>query len=251
MDRTNLIFGLALLSLAAIVAVSQTDDSEEPVASRRPASIPPADRRRALDRGDSHPPLTTSLRTPLGTLAAPDFSVPILERLAVEPISASHPALEAQAQRVQNGALNRLEELARELDLTERQQLDIFPLLARSHPDYSTHLHLVGVPVSAEFDPLGKVAAERRIFKLLDEDQKLELEFMAAAADVWWTDVIARLEKDLLESTREPVPTGPAPEHDPAPPEEEPPPAPPAIVPSNPRGNGQNNLNDLLRPRGS
>lgn len=186
---------------------------------------------------------SASLRSPRTTPSRSDQHIPILDSLTVEPLIDSHPVLEAKAQRVQAGALQRLEELTDELGLTEQQQLGIFPLLARAHPDYSRDLHLVGIPLTSDLAPLGKIAADQRIHKLLTADQLLDLEILSASADVWWTDVIARLEKDLRESTKDPLPPEDPPDHDPSPPDENPPPRPSAPLPS---GTRPGNLFDLL-----
>jgi hypothetical protein len=171
-------------------------------------------------------------------------SLPLLETLFVEPGRAGDSILAAQAERVQCGALDRLRELHGELALSDLQLREIFPLLARAHPDYSRDLRLVGVRAVNDLDPLGKLAADRRIHKLLDPEQQLDLEILAASADVWWTDVIARLEKDLAESTREPLPLAPTPEPGPLPAEDIPAPS-PLAPPPNPRSN---NLFDLVQP---
>ena len=247
MNRTNLVFGLTLLCLAGAMAVLRTERNDEDHAAvsadRAPGTAAAARTRRPfLER-------STSLHHPSHHAPA---HLPLLETLSVEPAGESHPALEAQALRVQTGARNRLQELAEELDLSDRQQIEIFPLLARSHPDYSHTLHLVGIPATSALSPLGKLAAQREIKKHLSFDQQLDLEILAASADVWWTDVIALLEKDLVESTRDPaagrepterpVPSD-FPGDDPSPPNDDPP-APPAVIPPNPRGH---NLFDLLQ----
>lgn len=236
MKRTNLTIGLMLLFVAAAVAVYTTDG--------------PGEKARALFGGgmdksgpDSTRGSSTRLRLAKGQ-PAHDSSKSrnsIIATMRVEP-RIDHPAIAAQADRVQRGARTRLEELNEGLLLTRTQQREIFPLLVRSHPHYNGSVHMVGA-TSALVDPLGKSAAQKLIQKLFDPDQQLELEIMSLEAEAWWTDIIAALERDLIDSTK-PLTNSPLPDHDPTPHDEDP--ITPQTLPSNSAGRrGRSGLSDL------
>lgn len=237
MKRTHLILGMMLLFVAAALAVYTTDGPGESGLASAQTGEDGLPRGAASSTSRRHWSASKSPRASSGPRS------PVIETLRVEP-TLEHPAIEAQADRVETGARNRLEELVNGLQLTDQQQCEIFPLLARSHPDYNGSLRLIGIPSSSRIDPLGKRAAESDISKLLDPDQQLELEIMSLEADAWWTDIIAALEMDLKESTKLPLSTDPAPERDPTPPNEDPPP--PAATPPAPSSR-PNNLFDLLQ----
>lgn len=233
MRRTHLVLGILLLLVAAAVAVYTTREPE----SGEVTTAAPPERRTETRTGSPHPSRIGHLPSAGPNKGRSEFEqIPVLDTLRVEP---SRPNVAARAARVERGARIRLEEMIDELSLSAHQQRAIFPILARSHPDYDRSLQLVGVPGNIVLDPLGKLAADREIYHKLDPDQQLDLEIAAASADIWWTDVIGRLEQDLIESTRDPVAAGQAPEPDP-PSDEQPTPAAP-----NPHRGG--NLLDRLK----
>lgn len=234
---------MLLLLVAAAVAVYTTDGSGERALPRDSRAD------HGLSRKANQPDRLDAIHSPAKARRSPGRPVPVIETLYVEPSGLVHPAIEAQALRVQTGARNRLGELIADLNLADQQQLDIFPLLARSHPDYNGNLKLVGVLAGGPLNPLGKLAADQSIREHLDPDQQLELEIKSIEADVWWSDVIAHLEMDLKESTNEPLAAGTAPDHDPTPPKD-PQPTPAAPAPSAAPHRG-NNLFDLLENGGS
>lgn len=212
MKRTNLTLGLMLLFVAAAVAVYTTD-----LPGERAAGSPQGLKQEA-PRGVS---LSSFSRSAGKSARSGNTShATIIESLKVT-ATVDHPAIEAQAFRVESGTRQRLGVLADELRLSDQQQRDIFPLLARSHPDYNSSVRLIGV-TPGRIDPLAKRSAEKQINKFLSPDQQLELEIMALEADAWWRDIISALEKDLHESTQ-PLATGEAPDHDPTPPDNAPP----------------------------
>lgn len=231
MKRPNLTLGLMLLFVAAAVAVYTTDlPRARPVANQQGAAQTDP-RGVALSSFSRSHPAGKFSKLPGSSRTA------VMESLKVE-ASVDHPAIAAQAFRIQSGAHHRLAVLAEELRLTDQQQRDIFPLLARSHPDYNTGVLLIGSD-GGRVDPLSKRAADRQINKLLDLDQQLELEIMALEADAWWTDIISALEKDLNASTK-PLAIGEAPDHDPTPPADDLPT--PAIAPAPAFRSGRANL---------
>ena len=229
MKRTNLTIGLILLFVAAAVAVYTTDGPGEKARALLGGGVDKSDAE--ATRGSS-PTLRLAKGQPAHDSSNSRNS--ILASMRVEP-SIDHPAIAAQADRVQRGAHARLEELNDGLLLTQTQQREIFPLLVRSHPQYSGSVHMVGA-TTALVDPLGKTAAQKLINKLLDPDQKLEMEIMSLEAEAWWTDIIAALERDLNESTKT-LTNSPLPDHDPTPRNEDP--IVPQTLPSNSAGRGR------------
>ena len=127
----------------------------------------------------------------------------------VEPLPPAHAEDLAQARQTEAYARHQLAELTARLDLSRKQREDIFPLLVRSSPHYDRTLRLVG----SEGHPggaLSRAEADAQIHELLDPYQQVERELSEAEKNVWWTEVINRLEDDLHNST----PTGDLPPED-------------------------------------
>jgi hypothetical protein len=107
----------------------------------------------------------------------------------------------AQARQTEAGARRRLEELTTQLGLSANQQDKIFPLLVRSSPHYDESLRLAGSERHPG-TPLSRLAADEALHGLLDPYQQVEFELAGAERDLWWSDVISRLEQDLNDSTQ-------------------------------------------------
>lgn len=121
-------------------------------------------------------------------------------------VTAGDPQLMERAREVDALARKRLAALSDQLFLTREQQARIFPLLARSAPAYDESLEIVGGDGTRS--RLTREDAEAGIHELLDADQQAELIESIAEKDLWWADLMARLEDDLARSTD---PGGPRP----------------------------------------
>lgn len=125
--------------------------------------------------------------------------------------------LEKRALAVEEIANQRLQELAERFDLSEQQQDQIFPTLARSAPGFVPILQPEtppGLPLTSPVggnDTFGDVTSiepgapmtqiEEEIFADLDQTQQAELEEAAMDREAWWEDITAMLEGDLDEAT--------------------------------------------------
>lgn len=163
-----------------------------------------------LKEGKNTPSDSTTLRLSQSTSFVPhqNFSVQDIPPHPahfhrVEPLPPAHAEDLAQARQTEAYARHHLAELTARLDLSRKQRDTIFPLLVRSSPHYDRSLRLVG----SEGHPggaLSRAEADAQIHELLDPYQQVERELSEAEKNVWWTDVIDRLEDDLHNST----PTG-------------------------------------------
>lgn len=114
-------------------------------------------------------------------------------------VRSGDPQLMERAKEVEAAARKRLVALSDELSLTRAQQARIFPLLARSAPTYDESLEIVGGDGGR--GRLTREDAEAGIHEVLDADQQAELIESIAEKDLWWADLMARLEDDLARST--------------------------------------------------
>lgn len=138
----------------------------------------------------------------------------------VEPGDGATPQLLAQAKQVETVARKRLRDMAERLALTKAQQAEIFPLLARSLPVFDESLTIVDETGRRTGGRLTRRAADEGIHELLDPGQQEELIESIAEKDLWWAEVIFRLERDLERSTEPaeaPIPSSEAAAADAAP----------------------------------
>lgn len=185
MKRLNFILGLTILVVAVTLALVILFKPRERGGSARngwPVG-------RGLERS-GHVPERAS---------AASKSDPERPAGVVVGITAGDPALMETATAVELAARKRLVALTEQLALSRDQQARIFPLLARSTPTYEEGLEIVGAGGGG--GRLSKADAEAGIHKVLDLDQQAELLEAMAEKDLWWADLMERLEEDLVQST--------------------------------------------------
>jgi hypothetical protein len=185
MKRLHFIFGLTILVVAATLAVVILFKPRERGGST--GSERPSDR--IFDGAKEHP-----RRVGPAAKADPDRPDPL-----VVGVTAGDPELMETAEDVEAAARSRLVALTEQLALTRDQQARIFPLLARSTPSYDESLEIVGG--DGRRGRLSKADAEAGIHEMLDLDQQAELIESIAEKDLWWADLMDRLEEDLVQST--------------------------------------------------
>ena len=112
------------------------------------------------------------------------------------------PLLVERAALVEASAHQRLAEMTATHGLTRKQQARIFPLLARSSPHYDEALEITGRRGNNLVVPITRREADREIYELLDAEQQADLDLAEAEKNLWWSSVIARLERDLSDSTQ-------------------------------------------------
>jgi hypothetical protein len=185
MRRPNLILGLLLLGVAAAVGFY----TSQPAGNPGPTTVS------AASKSD----------TPYRA-ADPDVRNSRGERTPREPLSIDvpeneSPELTIRARRLDSDSHRRLDALTERLNLTPGQQRRVYPLLARSNPEYDDALRIRGGIIIGPPGRISKAAADEYITALLDPDQLLEQKIAEAKDDIWWTHVIAKLEKDLIDGT--------------------------------------------------
>ncbi|MFT5412607.1 MAG: Spy/CpxP family protein refolding chaperone [Verrucomicrobiales bacterium] len=144
----------------------------------------------------------------------------------------SQEELAELAGRIEKRASRELDRLTRLLDLTEQQQDQIFPLLARSSTAYHPALaiqvgeaetsNISNLPSEGDDEdadssnaskpstggnsgaedstPLLAKEADEEIHHVLTEEQKQALEDAVVDEDLWWSDIVDDLEDELDES---------------------------------------------------
>jgi len=98
----------------------------------------------------------------------------------------------------------RLEELARTLSLSHRQQAEIHPAIIRASFGYDpdkSHPLIEGEPARFLGPPLTRADFEDALFAILDVEQQLDYAATATEKEAWWRSVISRLEADLESQT--------------------------------------------------
>ena len=199
MKRSTNILGFAFLTLAATLAASIT--MRNAPAPSRGASGPNAD--------------ATGVGGARGVAAAPDRSV-----VFVRPSDRNRPGRDSfkvslpegwlatlppdqrqtwldRAAAVESEASARLEKLTANLDLNSTQRGKLFPALVRATAGYDSAMLVGGATVAAD---TGLTPAEE-IHSLLDPDQQAQVEDTEVQRQLWWQDIIGKLEADLTSAT--------------------------------------------------
>ena len=213
MKRPHLILGLLLLGVAAAVGF-YTSQPNPRAAPPTTAAVPAANAAR-----NPTSPATAATDLPQRPIHPRPTAA---DALRIEPLNPSDAGLVARARRIDDSARGRLELLTEQLTLTTGQQRRVYPLLVRSHPEFDESLQILGGIHVGPPGRISKSTADQFIQALLDPDQMLDSQIAAAQDDIWWTHVIAKLEKDLVEATSPAAATAPPPEPGVAPAIEEP-----------------------------
>jgi hypothetical protein len=98
---------------------------------------------------------------------------------------------------VNRSAGMQLAQLTAKLELNSAQRTKLFPALVRAAPDYDPVMTVGGSTVAAE--PVMTPAEE--IHAALEPDQQAQVEDEDVNRQLWWQDIIERLEKDLAGAT--------------------------------------------------
>jgi len=238
MRRSTNILGFAFLALAATLAASitmrnsparsQTDSGAKiqgtgPSGARNPA--PPPDRLRGPGR-HSRP----------GNSVQDSLKVSLPEDLLVTLPPAQRQAWLDRAAAVERDASARLGKLTANLDLNDNQRRKLFPALVRAASGYDPAMLVGGAPVAA--DPSLTPAEE--IHSLLDPDQQTQVEDLEVQRQLWWQDIIGKLEADLTVATGGVPAVAPSAPVAPAPTDEE------RVAPE---ARDDGNLFDLIAPK--
>lgn len=238
MNRSTNILGFAFLAIAVTLAASITmrnapvpANAGDRTASRGAASEVSRRPATAPDR-----PSSSARSAATRTTVREPFKVSLPEEwLATLPPPQRKEWLDRTA-GVEREASRQLEKLTANLDLNSTQRGKLFPALVRATAGFDPVMVVAGGAVAT--DPSLTPAEE--IHALLDRDQQAQLEDTEVQRQLWWQDVIEKLEADLTNATGgAPLPDAPAPAT-PAPTDEE------RVAPEARDGG---NLFDLIEPR--
>lgn len=199
MSRSANIFGFAFLAIAVTLAMSITmryapapaNEARGPevhgVASagargQAPAAVRvAAAERRSGVRSAAPDPLKVSLAEDWLATLSPNARQDWLERAAA----------------VEREAGGQLAKLTASLDLNSTQRRKLFPALVRASAGYDPAMTIAGGTVAG--DPTLTPAEE--IHSLLAPEQQAQLEDDEVQRQLWWQDLIGKLEADLTDAT--------------------------------------------------
>ncbi|MBC8148801.1 hypothetical protein OAF84_01485 [Akkermansiaceae bacterium] len=130
-------------------------------------------------------------------------------RKVVSHIRSDHSALRSRRPAlsdVESLAYSRLDELTETLFLDRDQIEKLRPLILRATPGYLPENRYASFqPNASANSPLGppllRSHFEDQLFALLDGEQQLDYAASVAEREVWWSNIIARLEADLENHT--------------------------------------------------
>ena len=144
-------------------------------------------------------------------------------RKVVSHIRSDHSAIRSRRPaftEVESLAYSRLDELTETLFLDRDQIEKLRPLILRATPGYLPENRYASFqPNTSANSPLGpsllRSDFEDQLFALLDGEQQLDYAASVAEREVWWSNIIARLEADLENHTSPeedlPASSGPTP----------------------------------------
>ncbi|MCF7674975.1 MAG: hypothetical protein K9N23_02005 [Akkermansiaceae bacterium] len=198
MSRSTNILGFAFLALAATLALSITlRNSPEPAkeashpgsqagssASARSAPLASgraAALRRQAARNPAADPLKVSVSDAWLATLSPDERQDWLDRAAA----------------VEREASGQLDKLTTSLDLNSTQRRKLFPALVRASAGYDPAMTVAGASVAGN----STLTPAEEIHSLLAPDQQAQLEDNEVQRQLWWQDIIDKLEVDLTNST--------------------------------------------------
>jgi hypothetical protein len=201
MKRTTLILGFALLVVATTLAITITfrNDPARGLADRAAATGESTGNPASPGQHPDRPALRSGhLRSGTRRASAPNrYEVTI----PLEALAERSPAEQADYHRrvdaVQREARRKLERMTEEFELTSSQRAKMFPVLVRSTPGYDQAMQVGGISLSG--DPLAPAGEE--MHELFDPDQQVQLEDKEIDRQLWWQDIFARIEDDLVNST--------------------------------------------------
>jgi hypothetical protein len=209
--RSAFILGFALLivaaTLAATITVRNTPGKPPQQHERIAAAASENVRQRAVTA--SAEPATGAVRRPRTAGADPNaFCVgfPGNELAAMPPAEAA--AWRTRTAAVENHARQHLDRLTTELNLSAAQRAKMFPALVRSAPGFDGRM-LIGGSAAA---PATAATAADEIHQTLDPTQQAMVEDQEVNRQLWWQEILGRLESDLINSTggAAPQPAAPA-----------------------------------------
>ena len=226
MKLSNLIFGVALLLVAACLALTITfrsnpDEGEETdsprgnvnYVKRAPGSLPSRT-------------TATSSASRSNPIRGPRQRVPEVEELelTIDDSPTTQQMTPAQRQEVaerlpwvRKNALSRLDRMTDRLDLTPSQRQKVFPQLLRSTNGYHPAM-IINYPAQIASPPDETAGADKTpdevIHDSLDPEQQDDFIQQKLDDQAWWEEIVAQLEEDFdasVSSDPGPVAAGQAP----------------------------------------
>lgn len=203
MNRSSFILGMALLVVAITLAVTITvrnapRDAGEVVEAGSTEKNSSGNRAfRAGDSADFDRPSRLTPRASRGIDERVSYRVQLpSEQSALLPVD-ERAELTDRAARVEGKARAQLERMTEEFELTGEQRRKMFPMLVRSTAGFDPRMQVGGVYL--ESDP--KTLPDEEMHDVLDSEQRDQLVDEEIKRQLWWQEIFARLEKELIDST--------------------------------------------------
>ena len=98
---------------------------------------------------------------------------------------------------VSRSASAQLGKMTEELDLTPSQRAKLFPTLVRAIPGYDAAMTVGGSALPGE----STMTPDEEVHAVLNPEQQVEVEDNVVDRQLWWQNIIDRLEADLTNST--------------------------------------------------
>lgn len=206
MNRSTFVLGFAFLVIAATLAATITlRNAPAPADSSAvrggPREAAPraaiAGHRGTALVGENLSPAARAARRSVNESARrerPQVSLP--EAWLAGLTAEQQQAWRDRVQTVQRDACRQLDRLTEDLALSPEQTRKAFPAIVRSLPGYDPVMSVAG-GLAAQTP----AAATEAIHDMLDPEQQALIEKREVDRQLWWQDILARLEADLVDST--------------------------------------------------
>ncbi|MGC6426875.1 MAG: hypothetical protein ACON5H_07770 [Akkermansiaceae bacterium] len=185
MTRSQFILGVALLVVAGTLAFTVSFRKQE---ERDRGRVAEALEARLNQRG------TSSNNQSQGRLSSDRrISLRSAERARYE-VTVADLGRQPSADKIQLEALDQLEEMTNRYQLTGSQRRQIFPLLAKHHPEFQEEMMVNGRVLPP---PTGGRQLASEVYPLLDPSQQDLYQDDLLSRDRWWSEIISQLREDL------------------------------------------------------
>lgn len=199
MNRTTNILGFAFLALAVTMAATITLRNAPPAAR---TSAPAARSDLGAKARDSASATVlqaapSASKSAARAAAGDALRVTLPEEWLATLATDERQEWQARAAAVERKAAEQLDRLTGQLDLSLAQRGKVFPALVRAAPGYDPAMMIGGDPGRSA----GGLTPAEEIHALLDQEQQAAVEDEEVNRQLWWQDLIDKLEADLTRET--------------------------------------------------
>lgn len=184
MTRSQFILGIALLVVAGTLAFTVSFKNQEELAQR--SSLATSEKAQQSPSSASYINTGSKKRSQrISTRAA--------DRTRYE-VSVADLSQKTLAQKIQRSSISQLEEMTDRYQLTGTQRRQLFPLLAKHHPEFIEGMMING---QSPASPSENAQLASEVYPLLDPTQQDLYQDDLLSEDQWWSEIISQLRDDL------------------------------------------------------